>query len=207
MSNIFLVLLFVIQPQSDFTNFSYCVENARGPWQIRCVELDSAGKGRFNLTPRGAKQVDSVVELSTEVAEEFIDLLAATNYLASGDRYESNRNVADLGTKKLSLQGPMGLREAEFNFSTLREVKRLVVFFDNLIMQELMMFDIDIALQFDRLAIPKKLGLMERQLRAKRFTDEKRLIPVLERIESDRRLVNFAREIATRLRREIEGRD
>jgi len=207
MSNIFLVLLFLIQPQSDFTSFRYCVENARGPWQVRCVELDSEGKGRFNMTPRGAERVDLAVELSTEVAAGFIDLLEATNYLAYGDRYESNRNVADLGTKKLSLQGPMGLREAEFNFSTRREVKRLVVFFDNLIMQELLVLDIDIALQFDRLAIPKKLDQIEKQLRAKRVTDVKRLIPVLERIESDRRLVNFAREIAARLRREIEGRD
>lgn len=207
MSNFFLVLLFLIQPQSDFTSFRYCVENARGPWQVRCVELDSEGEGRFNMTPRGAERVDLAVELSTEVAAEFIDLLEATNYLAYGDRYESNRNVADLGTKKLSLQGPMGLREAEFNFSTRREVKRLVVFFDNLIMQELLVLDIDIALQFDRLAIPKKLDQIEKQLRAKRVTDVKRLIPVLERIESDRRLVNFAREIAARLRREIEGRD
>ncbi len=203
MSNVFIALLFLL-PQSNFATFSYCVEN-RGPWELQCFELDPAGKGTFKFIPRDADLIEVGVELSRDIAAEFAELLADTDYLAEGSDYESGRNVANLGAKKLTLTGPTGVREAEFNFSTRREVTKLASFFDRLIAQELLMFDIDVALQFDRLSIPKKLEQIEKDLRARRVADAKRLIPVLDRIASDRRLVNFARQTATRLKRQIEG--
>ena len=204
MPNAILITLLLLLPQSNFATFSYCVEN-RGPWELQCFELDPAGKGTFKFIPRDADLIEVEVELSADVAAEFVKLLADTDYLAEGADYESGRNVANLGEKKLTLNGPTGVREAEFNFSTRREVTKLSSFFDRLIAQELLMLDIDLALQFDRLAIPKKLEQIEKDLRARRVADAKRLIPVLERIAGDRRLVNFARETANRLKRQIEG--
>ena len=207
MSNAILIALMLLLPQGDFTRFSYCVENTRGPWELKCFELDPAGKGTFKFIPRDADLIEVEVELSAGVGAAFVELLADTSYLADGADYESGRKVANLGTKKLTLEGPTGVRAAEFNFSTRREVTKLVSFFDRLIVQELLMFDIDLALQFDRLAIPKKLEQIEKDLRARRVADAKRLIPVLDRIAGDRRLVNFARETAIRLKRQIEGSD
>ena len=207
MTNAILIALLLLQPQSDFTSFSYCIENTRGPWELQCFELDLAGKGTFKFIPRDADLIEVGVELSADVAAAFVELLADTSYLADGADYESGRKVANLGTKKLTLNGPTGVRAAEFNFSTRREVTKLVSFFARLIVQELLMFDIDVALQFDRLAIPKKLEQIEKDLRARRVADAKRLIPVLDRIAGDRRLVNFARETANRLKRQIEGSD
>ena len=207
MPNAILIALLLLLPQSDFTSFSYCIENTRGPWELQCFELDPAGKGTFKFIPRDADLIEVGVELSADVAAEFVKLLADTSYLADGADYESRRKVANLGTKKLTLNGPTGVRSAEFNFSTRREVTKLVSFFDRLIVQELLMFDIDVALEFDRLAIPKKLEQIEKDLRARRVADAKRWIPVLDRIAGDRRLVNFARETANRLKRQIEGSD
>jgi len=79
-----------------------------------------------------------------------------------------------------------------------------VSFFDRLIAQELWVFDVDVALQFDRLGIPKRLEQIEKDLRAKRVADARRLIPVLEKIAADSRLVNFARATAARLKKQIE---
>jgi len=207
MNNTVLIALLFLLPQSDFTSFSYCIENTRGPFELKCVELDPTGKGIFRFIPRNVDLIEIRIELSSGVATEFVKLLADTSYLADGAHYESNRNVANLGTKKLTLEGPTGIRAAEFNFSTRREVRKLASFFDRLIVQELLMFDIDVALEFDLLAIPKKLEQIEKDLRARRVADAKRLIPVLDRIAGDRRLVNFARETATRLRRQIKGSD
>ena len=142
--------------------------------------------------------------MSDDVAEDFVRLLADTDYLAEGEDYESGRNVANLGVKTLTLEAPSGRRQAVFNFSTIREVSKLVSFFDLLINQELLVFDIDVALQFDRLAIPRKLDQLEKNLRAKRVADARRLIPILDKIAADTRLVNFARTTATRLKKQIE---
>ena len=207
MSNLLFIVALFLWPQGDFTHFNYCVENSRGPWELQCFKLNPEGNGRFEFVQRGADLVTVKVRLSAEVADEFLKLLAGTRYLAEGADYESNRTVANLGTKKLKLEGPGGSREAEFNFSSRQEVRRLVVFFDRLIAQELLMSDIDVALQFDRLAIPKKLEQIEKDLRRRRIVDPKRLVPILNRISDDDRLLNFARETAVRLKKEIEKRN
>ncbi len=204
MINAILLSLLLFLPQAEFSGFSFCRENSRGPYELQCFELDSAGKGIFKFRERDADLVDIPVELSRDVAEEFVELLADTDYLADGEDYESNRKVANLGVKTLALDAPAGQRKAVFNFSTKREVSNLVSFFDRLIAQELWAFDVDIALQFDRLGIPKKLEQIEKDLRAKRVADARRLIPVLDKIAADGRLVNFARATAARLKKQIE---
>jgi hypothetical protein len=55
------------------------------------------------------------------------------------------------------------------------------------------------ALQFERLSVPERLEHLERELKANRVSDPRSLIPVLERVEQDARLVNYARTHARRL--------
>ena len=204
MINAILFSFLLLLPQGEFSSFSFCRDNSRGPYELQCFELDPSGKGIFKFRPRDADSVDIPVRLSDDVAEDFVRLLADTDYLAEGEDYESGRNVANLGVKTLTLEAPSGRRQAVFNFSTIREVSKLVSFFDLLINQELLVFDIDVALQFDRLAIPRKLDQLEKNLRAKRVADARRLIPILDKIAADTRLVNFARTTATRLKKQIE---
>ena len=70
-----------------------------------------------------------------------------------------------------------GRREATFNFSTRKEVIELATFFEGLINQETIGFDIDTALQFERLSIPQRLEHIEKELRANRISDPPRLFP------------------------------
>lgn len=207
MNNAILFSLLLLVPQGEFSNFSFCRENSRGPYELQCFQLDPDGKGIFKVQPRDADSVSVPVELSGDVAEDFVQLLADTDYLAEGEDYESDRKVANLGVKTLTLDAPSGQRTAVFNFSTRREVSNLVVFFDRLIAQELWVLDIEVALQFDRLAIPKKLDQLEKDLRARRVADARRLIPILDQIAGDSRLVNFARTAAARLKKQIEDND
>jgi hypothetical protein len=146
-------------------------------------------------------------EFSTEGEQTFRDLLEETHYLEEAERYESGRNVANLGTKTIVAQGPWGTREAVFNYSTIREAAALSTFFERLIAQEMLLFDIDVALQFDRLGIPGRLDLIEREIRSKRLSDPGRVIGVLDKIAGDQRLVNYARTTATRLREELEEQE
>lgn len=199
------LLLFVFVPQNDFSQFTYCRENARGPFESQCIGMNPDAKGEVRFKRREADMVNMELQLSPAGKERFLAVLAATDNLAESASYESNRQVADLGLKKLTIELPTGRREASFNFSVRREVMELVTFFENLINQETVGFDINMALQFERLSIPKRLDQVEGELRSKRIADPHRLIPMLQKIESDQRLVNFARTRAARLRQQIEA--
>lgn len=189
---------------ADFSNFTFCRENSRGPFESQCVELEAAGQGAFKFKRRNAELIHIPINLSPAAAGQFVRLLAGTNYLENGETYESGKRVADLGLKRLAVEGPMGRRQATFNYSGRREVIELVSFMDKLINQEMIGFEIGVALQFERLGVPKHLDVLANELRAKRIADPQRLIPVLERIESDQRLVNYARVQATKLKKQIE---
>ena len=199
-----LLILASVFALNDFSSFTYCRQNSRGDYELQCVKLDSAGKGEVNFKRREAEAVNVEIQLSPPATMRFIDVLAATNYLEDAQSYESGRKIADLGKKHLTLETTQGTREATYNFSDRKEVMNLTAFFEALINQETLIFDLDNAVQFERLSVPKRLDQIEAELKAKRIADPARLIPILEKIESDQRLMNYARTEAVNLKKQIQ---
>jgi hypothetical protein len=190
-----------------FTSFSYCKENVRGPYETQCITLKPDGQGEVRFKRRQAELVNVDIRLSPEAADRFMTVIAATNNLEDAAAYESNRKVADLGKKTLVLETASGRREGTFNYSSRKEVVELQTFFEGLINQEEIFFDLDNALQFERLSLSKRLEFVENQLRSNRISDPIRLIPMLERIQADNRLMNIARTHAGKIKERIlEGK-
>jgi len=190
---------------ADFSTFTYCHENARGPYEVQCIQLDAEAKGEVKFKRREAETVNVPIQLSPGARERFLAALAGTNYLDRPETFESGRKVADLGAKRLTIELPSGKREATFNYSMRKDVIDLSGFFENLISQETMTFDITNAIQFERLSVPKRLEQLERELKSNRIADPERLIAVLEKIEADQRLVNYARNQAGKIKKQIQS--
>jgi len=190
---------------ADFSSFTYCHDNTRGPYETQCVQLDVDGKGEVKFKRRQADTVDLPVQLSASAREKFIALLMATNYLEHPETFESGKKIADLGLKRLTIELPSGKREGSFNFSLRKEIADLSTFFEALLNQETLSFDILNAAQFERLSVPKRLEQVENELRANRIADPEGLIPMLERIEKDQQIVNYARTQAGKIKKQIQA--
>jgi hypothetical protein len=189
---------------TDFSSFTYCHDNTRGPYESQCVQLDSNAKGEIRFKRRQAETVNLPIQLSATAREKFISLLASTNYLERPETFESGRKIADLGAKRLSIDLPSGRREGTFNYSLRKDISDLSAFFEALINQEALGFDIVNAIQFERLSVPKRLEQIETELRSNRIADPERLIAVLERIENDQQIMNYARVHAGRIKKQIQ---
>lgn len=200
-----LFLFFLQAPSAPFTAFTYCHEYARGLFEIQCVSVQPDGTGETRIKRRGADEFRAPMAFSQSGRERFLAVLAATEYLAKADSYESKKKVADLGQKRLVLETPGGRREARFNFSDLKEVTALAAFFDGVLNQEILISEMDAALRYERLSIPERLDRLEEELRANRIPDPPRLIPLLEKIEKDDRVMNFARSTAQGIRLRISA--
>ena len=200
-----LFLMLLLAPQENFSRFSYCHDSSRGVFETQCVHLDPSGAGEVRFKRRGADEVQSALTLSAPGRERFVSVLAGTNFLAEAKSYESKRKVADLGRKRLTLEMASGKREAEFNFSELKEVTALVTFFDSMLSQQTFVFDLETAMQYDRLSVPKRLDDLDRELKAGRIADPPALVPILEKIDGDARIVNYARTHARKLKEEIQA--
>jgi len=198
------LLLFSLLRLADFSSFTYCHDNTRGPYEMQCIQLDSQAKGELKFKRRAADTINLPMELSDPAKEKFLALLAATNYLDHTETFESGRKIADLGQKRLSIEMPSGKREGTFNFSLRKDITDLSNFFEGLINQETLSFDLTNAMQFERLSVPKRLEQIENELKANRIGDPERLIPVLEKVENNQQIVNYARTQAGRIKKQIQ---
>ena len=205
MSSIASILIFSFFRLADFSVFTYCHENTRGPYEMQCIQLDAEAKGEVKFKRRQAETVNVPIQLSDAAREKFIAVVAGTNYLDHPETFESGKKIADLGAKHVTIEMPGGKREATFNYSMRKDVTELSAFFEGLINQETLGFDIRNAMQFEKLSIPKRLEQVENELKANRISDPDRLIPMLEKIETDRQVMNYARSQAARIKKQIQA--
>jgi hypothetical protein len=189
---------------ADFSSFTYCHDNTRGPYESQCIVLDADAKGNVTFKRRQADTVNLPIELSAAAREKFISLLSATNNLDRPETFESGRKIADLGQKRLTIETPSGKREGAFNFSLRKDITDLSTFFEGLLNQETLGFDLANAVQFERLSIPKRLEQVENELKSNRISDPERLIPILEKIEKDQQVMNYARTQAGKIKKQIQ---
>jgi hypothetical protein len=196
-----LLILFAL---ADFSTFTYCHDNTRGPFETQCVQLDSTAKGEATFKRRQADTVKLPVQLSDAARDRFVSLLMATNYLDHPETFESGRKIADLGLKRLTVELPSGKREGTFNFSLRKDITDLSTFFEALLNQQTLGFDIANAIQFERLSVPKRLEQVENELRSNRIADPEGLVPILERIEKDQQIMNYARAQAGKIKKQIQ---
>jgi hypothetical protein len=203
--NLLALLVFILLPtlQEPFSQFSYCRDTARGLYESQCVNFKADGTGELTFKRRGSEAVHLSLKLSPAGHTRFLAVLAATNHLSGAANWESKRKVADLGRKRLVLEMTDGKREADFNYSDLKEVNALATFFDGVLNQGTIMFDMETALRFERLSVPERLDSIESELKANRIADPPGLIPMLEKIEQDSRVMDYARGHAQQMKQRI----
>jgi|ERR1051326_976618 hypothetical protein len=196
---------FVLFLIADFTSFTYCHENSRGPYELQCIQFDQDAKGEVKFKRREADTVTVPIQLSPPARERFLAVLAGTNYLDHPETFESGKKIADLGAKHVTLDMAGTKREATFNYSLRKDVAELQTFFEGLINQETLVFDLQNAMKFEKLSIPKRLERLETEIKANRISDQERLIPLLDKIETDQQIMNYARTEAGKIKKEIQA--
>jgi hypothetical protein len=200
-----ITAVFALFLVADFTSFTYCHENSRGPYELQCIQFDPNAKGEVKFKRREAETVTVTIQLSDPARDRFLALLAGTNDLDHPETFESGKKIADLGAKHLTLEMAGGKREATFNYSLRKDVTELQNFFEGLINQETLVFDVQNAMKFEKLSMPKRLERIETEIKSNRVSDPERLIPLLEKIESDQQIMNYARTQAAKIKKEIQA--
>jgi hypothetical protein len=176
----------------------------QGSIEFYGLELDGKGKGKFSFKKRGEDALELDLELKPAKVETLLSYFVRADFLNETKNFVSSRKVADMGLKTVRFESGNRKREVSFNYTEDRAMMEIVDFFENLCQQEKSLFEMDLALKYDRLGIPKKLDELERNLTAKRIVDPERFAPVLEKIYQDESLMNLARTEAKKILSKIE---
>lgn len=163
------------------------------------MELDGSGNGKFEYKPRESENIAVDLELSPVTVNALLFLFVRADFLNENKDFVSLRKVADMGMKTIRFEMDSRKREVSFNYTEDRGVQQIVSFFENLCQQERILFEIELALKYDRLGIPKKLDELGRDLSSNRIVAPERFTTVLDRIYQDESLMNYARVEARKL--------
>jgi hypothetical protein len=190
--------------ETSGTRFFWRKDNSRGLLEYYAVALNSNGKGEFYFKMRNEDEIKLPVILRASAIEVLRALFQKANFLDESREFVSPRKVADMGLKTVRLEAGSRHREVIYNYTEDRALQEITNFFENLSQQERSLFEIDLALKYDRLGIPKKLDELDKSLSAKRIIAPERFAPVLEKIYADQALMNLARKEAKKLLARIE---
>src|SRR5207249_1394001 len=139
------------------------------------------------------------VTLRASAIETLRALFQRADFLDESKEFASQRRVADMGSKTVRFEHGAKRREVVYNYTEDRTLQEITTFFENLCQQERALFEMDLALKYDRLGIAKKLDELDSSLNAKRIIAPERFAPVLERIYADQTLMHLARREAKKI--------
>jgi hypothetical protein len=172
--------------------------------EYNMVELDGTGRGTFQFKERNSESVVVGLELRPATVNTLLNLFARADFLNENKDFVSPRKVADMGMKTVRFEMGSRKREVSFNYTEDRGGQQLVNFFENLCLQEKTRFEIDLALKYDRLGIPKMLDELEKSMKANRIVAPERFTAVLDKIYQDESVINYARVEARKLLAEMQ---
>jgi hypothetical protein len=116
-----------------------------------------------------------------------------------GADLDVHRRVADLGQKTLRYENGAEVHETQYNYTTNHSASELQAIFEGLAQQ---LEDLDLLqdrLKYDRLGVNDALTQFEMHLNQRILPEPERLLPVLDSIAADSRLIDLARQRARTL--------
>ena len=178
----------------------------RGPMESYQIEVNENGQVTYQFSPDQGEVVVVNLRLSSKKVGFLLDMFSKADFLNKEKKFVSSRKVASTGINTIRLESGLQQREIVFRYTENKSLKKIILFFNQLSQQEQSLFEMDIALRYDRLGILKKLDQLDRYLDRKELIDPKRFIPVLEKISTDESLINLARKQARQILHQINNR-
>ena len=178
----------------------------RGRMESYQIEVNENGQVTYQFFPDQGEVVLVNLRLSSKKVDFLLDMFSKADFLNKKKKFVSSRRVSSTGINTIRLESGLQQREIVFRYTENKILKKIILFFNQLSQQEQSLFEMDIALRYDRLGILKRLDQLDRYLQRKELIDPKRFIPVLEKISTDKSLINLARKQARQILHQINNR-
>ena len=168
------------------------------------VEVSENGSALF----QGGKITDpeepETFTLSPETTKEIFRLAAELGYFRNLT-LEVSRKIASMGEKTFVYEKGARRGEVKYNYTRNKSAQQLQSLFENIAQGRTLMGELAFRARFDRLGVAESLREFDRALTSGRLVDLPEFVPVLARIEKDRRLMKLARNHAGRLIARLES--
>jgi len=162
------------------------------------IKVNVRGKATYDIRSLNDEPDASPFTVSPPVVKKLFELAAQLNHFNGAD-LDIKRRIANLGQKTFRYEGPEGNFEVTFNYTTNVAGSQLHQLFEGLARQQDHLSNLQRRLRFDRLGVNDALISFEADYNRKIIPEPETLLPVLEQIANDSRVVDIARQRARSL--------
>ena len=162
------------------------------------VTITPAGSGTVDIRQIDDDPAPEAIELSPDLAARMFQMAAELGNFNSIE-LDVKRRLANLGEKTFRYEDGATAYETRFNYTVNQTATQLMQAFEGLARQEGHRQLLAHRLRFDRLGINDALILLDKDFRNGLLPEPIRLLPVLEAVAEDSRIIEMARSRARSL--------
>lgn len=162
------------------------------------IRIGASGKSTYDIRRLDEEPQPLEFEVGPELRERIFGLVAQLNHFRDLD-LDIRRKIANLGQKTFRYERDGQAHEVTFNYTLNPAANQLVQIFEGLGRQQEHIETLARRVRYDRLGVNEALLRLEADLNRKFVPEPERLLPVLEQIAEDSRLIEIARHRARAL--------
>jgi len=169
------------------------------------IEHDAAGRGQVSFARKDSAELfTDPIEISPAALARITAAWEALKFLDSNASYQDEKQFPHLGTMTLRMRQGTRERTAEFNWTHDEGVTALVKEYRGIGEQQLFVFDVTLARQYQPSDTIKIFQRLESLIKRNELSDIAQLVPLLQDLTTDERIPLMARNHVTRLLKKIE---
>ncbi len=162
------------------------------------LRIRADGAASFDIRSLNDEPLPRSFAVSPALTHKLFELAAQLNYFEDQE-LDVKRRIAHLGTKTFRYEAAGRAHETSFNYTLNATANQLLKLFEGLARQQEHLQSIERSLRYDRLGINDALLRLEADLNRNLLPEPTHLLPLLETIAADDRIIEIARQRARAL--------
>lgn len=168
------------------------------------IKISEAGRCSFDIRQLAEDPDVRPLEVGQALRAKIFSLADELGHFRNVD-LDVHRRIANLGAKTFRYEKDGENHEVVFNYTINPAASQLVEIFEGLSRQQDHLLTLERRLKYDRLGVNEALLDLKADYDNKLLPEPERLLPVLEQIANDTRIVEIARQRARALTAKIRG--
>lgn len=168
------------------------------------IKVSAAGSGTYDIRQLDEDANPQPLEVGQGLAQRIFQLAAALHDF-EGINLDVHRRIANLGQKTLRYEKGGEAHEVTFNYTLNDSATQLLDIFEGIAREETDLSDLRRTARYDRLGVNDVLVQVDSDYSKKLLPEPASLLPTLDEIASDQRIIDIAREKARALAARIRA--
>ena len=162
------------------------------------IKINESGSGTYDIRQLDEDANPQPFAIGAPLAERIFSLAAKLHNFQGVD-LDVHRRLANLGEKTFEYENGAEKHETKFNYTLDESASQLVNIFEGLARQTADISDLARTMRYDRLGVNDVLLQIESDLNNKQIPEPERLLPILDQLAGDDKLLDIARQRARTL--------